>query len=174
MENGRLVFDGSIDDTLDRYMLNAKNSNQSRLIYEDDPHKEAQILEVQLKDESGQDAIEYFTDQDIYIHITINNRFQQDNARLNFSILDKFESLVFITRRALDFTGVKTWVVRIPRETLIANSYIVGLALDIPKVKLLDLPTTKMVLNIVNVSQEEFKDGDTENGIFKIPVKWEL
>ena len=31
-----------------------------------------------------------------------------------------------------------------------------------------------MNLNIVNIEQEEFKYGDADNGIFKIPVTWNL
>jgi len=92
---------------------------------------------------------------------------------LNFSILDKYENVFFINRRELDFTGIKTWVVKIPNECLIANNYMIGLALDVPKIKLLDLPTKKIGLNIVNIEQEELKDGDYENGIFKIPIEWE-
>ncbi|RZJ29393.1 MAG: ATP-binding cassette domain-containing protein [Flavobacterium sp.] len=174
LQNGQLAFDGTIDATLDMYMINSQNMNNSLLAFEPQPEKEAQVLSVELKDENGNDAMEYFTDQDIYVHITMFNRQTQENARLNFSILDKFENLVFITRRQLDFTGIKTWVVKIPKEMLIANTYLIGLALDIPKVKLFDYPNKKMVLNIVNVSQDEFKDGDIENGIFKIPVQWEI
>ena len=175
MENGRLKYDSNIDDALSKYLeLNSGEENSSKIIYEDHADKITQVLRAELKDENGNDVQEYFTDQDIYIHITLRNNFQQENARLNFSILDRYESLFFITRRRLDFTGLITWVVKIPRNTLIANSYIIGLALDIPKTKLLDFPQNKLSLNIINLQQEEFKDGDVENGIFKIPVVWEI
>ena len=126
------------------------------------------------KTQNKNKVIEYFTDQDIYIYIKIRNNFHQENARLNFSILDKYENLIFINRRSLDFIGINTWVVKVPKNNLIANSYIIGFALDIPKVKLLDFPQRMLKLNIVNIAQEEFKEGDVENGIFKIPVEWEM
>lgn len=175
MENGKVKYDGNIDDALSKYLeINSGEENSSKIIYEDDDSKATQVLKVELKDEYKNDVIEYFTDQDIYIHITLRNNFDQENARLNFSILDKYENLFFINRRVLDFIGVNTWIVKVPRDVLIANSYVVGFALDIPKVKLLDFPQRKLNLNIINLTQEEFKDGDVENGIFKIPVEWEI
>lgn len=175
MENGKVKYDGNIDDALSKYLeINSGEENTSKIIYEDDDSKATQVLKVELKDEYKNDVIEYFTDQDIYIHITLRNNFDQENARLNFSILDKYENLFFINRRVLDFIGVNTWIVKVPRNLLIANSYVVGFALDIPKVKLLDFPQRKLNLNIINLTQEEFKEGDVENGIFKIPVEWEI
>jgi lipopolysaccharide transport system ATP-binding protein len=175
LEHGKVKFDGNIDNALSKYLeLNAEEEETSTIIHEADESKDAQILKVELRDGNNNNVIEYFTDQDVYIHITIRNNFHQENVRLNFSILDKYENLIFINRRVLDFTGITTWIVKVPRNTLIANSYIIGLALDIPKVKVLDFPQRKLNLNIINLTQEEFKDGDVENGIFKIPVKWEI
>lgn len=174
MQNGQVKFRGNIEDTLETYLAtNNCQEEVSKLIYDLDETKDSQILKLELKDQNNNLVEEYFTDQDIYIHVTIQNKFIQENARLNFSILDKYESLIFINRRPLDFTGITTWVIKIPRNILIANTYVIGLTLDIPKVKLLDFPSQKLNLNIVNIAQEEFKDGDTENGIFKIPVEWQ-
>ena len=175
MELGKVKYDGNIDTALSRYLeINSAEENLCKIIYEEDTSKEAQILEVELRDKNNERMIEYFADQDIYIHITLRNNFYQENARLNFSILDKYENVIFINRRVLDFVGLIKWIVKIPGNSLIANSYMIGFALDIPKIKLLDLPQKKLNLNIINLIQEEFKEGDTENGIFKIPVKWEI
>lgn len=175
LQNGTLNFSGNIDATLDRYLIdNSGNGNSNGLIYDIDDTKEAQILSVELKDEEGKSCIEYFTDKDIYVSITIKNHSTSDNIRLNFSLLDKYENVFFINRRDLNFKGVTTWEIKIPKNNLIANSYLIGLAIDIPKIKLFDLPLQKLSLNIVNKEQEELKDGDSENGIFKIPVEWKM
>nr|WP_315198990.1 ABC transporter ATP-binding protein [uncultured Flavobacterium sp.] len=175
MENGKVKYDGNIDNALSKYLeINSRDENVSKIIYEDDVDKVTQVLKVELKDMNKNNVIEYFTDQDIYIHITLRNTIHQENARLNFSILDKYENLIFINRRVLDFIGTSTWIVKVPRNVLIANSYIICFALDIPRVKLLDFPQRKLNLNIINLAQEEFKDGDVENGIFKIPVEWKI
>jgi lipopolysaccharide transport system ATP-binding protein len=174
LENGKVKFDGGIDDALSKYLeISSDVEDISAIIYEEDDSKIAQVLEVELRDENKKNVIEYFTDQDIYIRITLRNNFYQENLRLNFSILDKYENLIFINRKMLDFTGLNTMVVKVPRNTLIANSYIIGFSLDIPKLKLLDFPQRKLNLNIINLAQEEFKEGDVDNGIFKIPVVWE-
>ena len=175
LENGKVKYDGTIDGALSKYLvINDVEESTSTIIYEVDIVKDTQVLSVELRDENKNKVIEYFTDQDIYIYIKIRNNFDQENARLNFSILDKYENLIFINRRTLDFVGINTWVVKVPHDALIANSYIICFALDIPKVKLLDFPQRKLNLNIINLTQEEFKDGDVENGIFKIPVEWEI
>ena len=102
----------------------------------------------------------------------LKNTLLNQGARLNFSILDKFENVIFINRKDLDFIGTIEWIVQIPSDTIIANQYKIGLALDIPKVRVLDFPSEKINLSIVNIAQDEFKYGDTENGIFKMPIQW--
>jgi lipopolysaccharide transport system ATP-binding protein len=175
LQNGNLIHKGNITSTLHNYLKNYTNDNsRSKLIFEINELKEAQILKVELKDDLDAPVIDYVSNQDIFVKITILNKCKNENARLNFSILDKYENVIFITRRNLDFQDIKTWIVKVPKNTLIANSYIIGLALDIPKIKLLDFPENKLQLNIINIAQEEFKDGDTENGIFKIPVEWKM
>lgn len=175
MEHGKIKFVGDIDQTLTKYLeTNSEDENTCKIVYKEDKNKEAQILQVELQDENKNLVTEFFTDKDIYISILLRNDFFQENARLNFSILDKYENVIFINRRTLDFVGTKNWIVKIPKDMLIANSYIVGFALDIPKIKLFDLPQNKLILNVINLEQEEFKEGDVENGIFKIPVVWEI
>ena len=173
LHHGQLIHDGNIDTTLDSYLLNySSNEKQSELNFEEDENKEAQILKVALKDKEANDVIEFYSNQEICVHITLKNTLLNQRVRLNFSILDKFENVIFINRKDLDFTGITEWVVQIPSDTIIANQYKIGLALDIFNVKLLDFPSEKLTLSIVNIGQDEFKYGDVENGIFKMPIEW--
>lgn len=173
LHHGQLIHDGNIDTTLDSYLLNySLNGKQSTISYDVDESKEAQILKVALKDKEGNDVIEFYSNQEICVHITLKNTLLNQGVRLNFSILDKFENVIFINRKDLDFTGTIEWVIQIPSDTIIANQYKIGLALDIPKVRVLDFPSEKINLSIVNIAQDEFKYGDTENGIFKMPIQW--
>ncbi|HLO73758.1 MAG TPA: ABC transporter ATP-binding protein [Flavobacterium sp.] len=173
LHHGQLIHDGNIDTTLDSYLLNySSNEKQSELNFHEDETKEAQILSVALKDKEGKNVIEFYSNQEICVHITLKNTLLSKGVRLNFSLLDKFENVIFINRKDLDFTGISEWLVQIPSDTIIANQYKIGLALDIPKVKVLDYPTEKINLSIVNIAQDEFKYGDTENGVFKMPVIW--
>lgn len=173
LHHGQLIHDGNIDATLDSYLLNySSKEKQSELNFEEVENKEAQILKVALKDKEGNDVVEFYSNQEIYVHITLKNTLLNQGVRLNFSILDKFENVIFINRKDLDFTGITEWVVQIPSDTIIANQYKIGLAIDIPKVKLLDFPSEKINLSIVNIAQDEFKYGDSENGIFKMPIQW--
>jgi lipopolysaccharide transport system ATP-binding protein len=173
MNNGTIAFMGNIDQTLEYYLSsNLKFGNQSRMTYEKDLKKQAQVLQIMLKDENDEQREEFFTNQSINIHITVFNTIVDNNLRLNFSILDKFENLLFINRKKIDFQGTRELIIKIPKDILIANHYFIGLAIDVPKVKLYDLPTDKVRLNIINVNQEEFNQGDIENGIFKMLIQW--
>ena len=175
LHHGSLIHEGLIDSTLNAYVKNyLASESDSKIIYDFDETKEAQILKVELKDENDNAVIEYLASQDLYIHITLSNKCLNDTARLNFSILDKYENVVFINRRTLDFKGTTKWIVKIPQNVLIANNYLIGLALDVPGVRVLDFPEKKLTLSIINIAQEEFKEGDVENGIFKIPIEWKM
>ena len=173
MENGFVKFQGKIEDALDNYLeYNNEFEDSSILKFNDDIKKSSKILQIEFKDEKLNNVAEFFDYQDVYVYVTIRNDFEQKNARLNFSLFDKFENLIFINRRELDFIGVKTWILKIKKNDLIANTYLIGLALDIPAVEVLDFPDAKITLNIINIEQEEFKSGDKDNGIIKAPVVW--
>ena len=173
LHNGEIKQNGDIDSVLKSYLTHYSDSEtDSSLDFPIDKNKKAQILKVELKNAAGNKVQEYFSNQNIFIEITIKNEQNNASARLNFSILDKFENVIFITRRNLNFKGEIKWTLQIPSDTLIANLYRIGLALDIPKIKVLDFPQEKLNLNILNIEQEEFKYGDIENGIFKMPIKW--
>jgi len=172
LQNGQMYFAGGINETLDNYLSIYTTSEESgTLIFEKDLTKDAQVLEVSLKNENGNKVVEYISDQDIYIHLKIYNS-KVDGKRLNFSILDKYENVISINRNMLDFQGVKSVIVKVPGNTLIANIYTIGLAIDIPKIRIIDFPKEKLRLHVLNVGQEEFKFGDTENGIISMPIQW--
>ena len=173
LENGLIKHSGDLEDSLTYYLRNNSIDDElSEIQFEEDKNKKSQILEVSIKDSEDNAVTEFFTDQEIFIHLKLKNDFLEDNLRLNFSILDKFENVIFIKRRDINFVGITTWIIKIPKDVLIANNYIIGLAIDVPKVKLLDFPAKKMNLKIVDIGQEEFKKGDVENGFFKIPMEW--
>lgn len=173
LHNGKVSYSGIVDYTLEAYLkINLNNSIFTKLNFVEDNSKLAQILTVELKDEKGINVSEYFSDKDIFVHITLKNTILNQGARLNFSILDKFDNVLFINRKDLTFEGITCWIVKLQRDFLIANTYSIGLAIDIPKIKVLDFPTEKLNLNIINISQDEFKYGDVENGLFKMPIQW--
>ena len=173
LNNGKVSYSGTVGNTLEAYLkINLVNSNFTKLNFVEDNSKSAQILSVELKDENGLNVSEYFSDKDIYIYITLKNNVLNQGARLNFSILDKFDNVLFINRKDLTFDGITCWIVKLPSDFLISNTYSIGLVIDIPKIKVLDLPKDKLNLNIINISQDEFKYGDVENGLFKMPIQW--
>lgn len=172
LQNGQMHFVGGIDETLDKYLSIYTTSEESgSLIFERDLKKEAQVLEVSLKDENGMRVVEYTSNHNIIIHIKLYNNVI-DGKRLNFSILDKYENVLTIYRKDLTFVGFKIIKIIIPNNILIANSYRIGLAIDIPNVRIIDMPKEKLKLNIINIGQEEFKYGDNENGIISIPLEY--
>ena len=72
----------------------------------------------------------------------------------------------------MPFEGIHEILIKIKKDILIANNYKIGLAIDIPNVKIIDIPEEKVTLSIVNLKQEQFKNGDVDNGVFSLPVEY--
>lgn len=173
LHHGQLIHDGSTDEALNVYLNSYSNNREnSEFIFPIDTNKSAQVTKIELKDINEGLVKEYFTNQSIFVHITIANFDRKQNLRLNFSIQDKFENVIFVDRKEIDFDGERTLIVEIPKNALIANLYKLGFALDIPKIKVIDLIEERINLNIINIEQDTLRFGDSENGIIKLPTQW--
>lgn len=171
LETGKLIADDNIKTVLDRYIIN-KEDQEAKISYLDDVKKEAKILEVCLVNENQNIVHEFFSNQNIYIKLKIRNDSKNPATRLNFSILDKFDSVLAISRTPMPFAGIHEILIKIEKDILIANTYKIGLAIDIPNVKIIDIPEEKVTLSIVNLGQEQFENGDIDNGLFSIPIEY--
>lgn len=173
LHHGKLLEQEYVGEVLNSY-INLSSPEGASLDFSDDESLEAQILSAKLCDAKGNLQAEFYTSEDVFLDIKIRNSCSDPKARLNFSISDRFDNLLAIERRNLSSIGILNFRITIPKDSLIANNYLIGFAIDIPKKRVLHFPQEKLGLSILNLEQEQFIDGDTDNGIIKLPILWEM
>ncbi|WP_312767451.1 ABC transporter ATP-binding protein [Epilithonimonas sp.] len=171
LKHGNLEDQGPINKIMESYIINELTPNSS-FFYQEDPHKKAQIQNVKIYNNKNTETSEFGHDDDINVDISFINRNAKNGVRVNIAILDKFENVIFITRKILYQAGENSFTLKIEGEKLIPNIYILSVALDSPGVELFDAIKGGLQLSIVETGHENFLTGDTDNGIITPPVIW--
>jgi lipopolysaccharide transport system ATP-binding protein len=137
-----------------------------------DDNKKAQIKNIFIR--NGKDVIttDFMSNHDIYIEIIVINKVRKNKLRLNLSLLDRYENIIFIDRRIIDFQGEKSMKYRIGNGFLVSGTYFIGLAIDEPNVEIYDMPAKKMPITILDLQNNQLIQGDTDNGIILLPIEY--
>lgn len=171
MKNGQLADQGSINRVLENYIIHELSPN-SEFKYIEDLSKKAQIHNVKIFNNRNIETMEFSHTDDININIDYVNRSVDKGIRVNIAILDKFENVIFITRKTFDNMHENSLSIQIEGYKLIPNTYILSVALDTPGVELYDYIKGGIQISIVETGHENFLTGDTDNGIIHPPVIW--
>jgi lipopolysaccharide transport system ATP-binding protein len=173
MESGCVSFSGNIENTLDRYLdLNRSNlESKSNIVFFNDKSKKSEIKQVFLKNSSGILTNEFLLNEDIIVEIIVWNS-SEDKVRFNLSILDKFENIFFIERKVIQFAGERVIRFKLSHGFLVPNNYLMGFAIDIPNVEIIDISEKKMTFSILDLSENKFRNSDAENGVIYIPTEF--
>ncbi|MGG5208970.1 ABC transporter ATP-binding protein [Chryseobacterium sp. MIQD13] len=171
MKNGQLADQGGINKVLENYIIHELSPN-SEFKYIEDLSKKAQIHNVKIFNSKNIETMEFSHTDDININIDYINRSVDKGVRINIAILDKFENVIFITRKTFYDMHENSLSVQIEGNKLIPNTYILSVALDTPGVELYDYIKGGIQLSIVETGHENFLTGDTDNGIIHPPVIW--
>lgn len=171
MKNGLLADQGGINKVLENYIINELSPN-SEFKYIEDLSKKAQIHNIKISNSRNIETREFSHTDDININIDYINRSVEKGVRINIAILDKFENVIFITRKTFDDMHENSLSIQIEGNKLIPNTYILSVALDTPGVELYDYIKGGIQISIVETGHENFLTGDTDNGIIHPPVIW--
>ncbi|MGK6342204.1 ABC transporter ATP-binding protein [Chryseobacterium sp. DT-3] len=171
MKNGQLADQGSINKVLENYIIHELSPN-SEFKYIEDLSKKAQIHNVKIFNSKNIETMEFSHTDNININIDYVNRSVDKGIRVNIAILDKFENVIFITRKTFGDMHENSLSIQIEGYKLIPNTYILSVALDTPGVELYDYIKGGVQINIVETGHENFLTGDTDNGIIHPPVIW--
>ncbi|KPH11460.1 polysaccharide ABC transporter ATP-binding protein [Chryseobacterium sp. ERMR1:04] len=173
MRLGQVSDQGNINKVLESYILN-ELSPSTEFAYIEDLNKKAQIQHVRIYNNKNIETTEFSHTDDICVDISFENRNVKSGIRVNIAVLDKFENVIFITRKIFKNIGENKFSIKIEGNTLIPNTYIFSVALDTPSVELYDLIKGGVQLSIIETGHDNFITGDTENGIITPPVIWDL
>jgi lipopolysaccharide transport system ATP-binding protein len=171
MKNGQLTDQGSINKVMENYIIHELSPN-SEFRYIEDLSKKAQIHNVKIFNSKNIETMEFSHTDDININIDYINRSVNKGIRVNIAILDKFENVIFITRKTFGDMHENSLSIQIEGYKLIPNTYILSVALDTPGVELYDYIKGGVQISIVETGHENFLTGDTDNGIIHPPVIW--
>ena len=93
--------------------------------------------------------------------------------RCNLALWDNLDQLLFVERIEIASSeNFQTFTALIPGNKLIPNRFKIGLALDIPGVKLYDVTSEHLHFDIIDTGSTSGKYGDKENGIIVSHIKW--
>ncbi|PRB06856.1 ABC transporter ATP-binding protein [Chryseobacterium sp. MYb7] len=171
LKNGQVAHQGDINSVLENYIINELSPN-IEFSYIEDLSKKAQIQKVRIYNNKSEDTTEFGHSEDIKLDISFVNRSVNKGIRVNIAILDKFENVIFVTRKVFEDKNENNFTVKIEGGKLIPNTYVLSVAIDTPSVELYDIINGGIQLNIIETGHENFLTGDTDNGIITPPVIW--
>ncbi len=171
MKNGQVAHRGDINSVLENYIINELSPN-IEFEYIEDISKKAQIQKVRVYNDKSVETTEFGHNEDINIDLTFIKRSVSAGIRVNIAVLDKFENVIFITRKVFDAKNENNFTIKIEGGKLIPNTYVLSVAIDTPSVELYDIIKGGIQLNIIETGHENFLAGDTDNGIITPPVIW--
>ncbi|REC48989.1 ABC transporter ATP-binding protein [Chryseobacterium pennipullorum] len=171
LKNGQVAHRGDINSVLENYIINELSPN-SEFRYIEDLNKKAQIRKVKVYNNNGVETTEFGHSDDINLDISFINREVKGGIRVNIAVLDKFENVIFVTRKVFEEKNENNFTIKIEGGKLIPNTYMLSVAIDTPAVELYDIIKGGIQLNIIETGHENFLTGDTENGIITPPVLW--
>jgi lipopolysaccharide transport system ATP-binding protein len=172
--DGSLSFSGDINQTLLNYLdQNRKNHLANGVIdFIQDDNKRAQVKQIIVKNHKDVITTDFMSNQDIYIDIKVFNNIYKNKLRINLSVLDIHENIIFVDRRIIDFQGEQILKYRIGNGYLVSGGYLIGVAIDEPNVDVYDLPEKKMLISILDLQNNQLNHGDRDNGIILLPIEY--
>lgn len=135
MKHGNIVDQGGVNKIMENYIINELSPN-SEFKYIEDLSKKAQIHNIKISNNKHIETTEFSHIDDINITIDYINRSVDKGVRINIAILDKFENVIFITRKRFEDMHENSLSLQIEGNRLIPNTYILSVALDTPGVEL--------------------------------------
>lgn len=169
LKQGMLHEQGSMSKILESYIITELSPNNV-FKYIEDLKKKIQLENIRVYNNKNINTSEFNHVEDINIDFSFIKRMSKINVvRVNIAILDKFENVIFISRKN---TQEDNFTIKIEGGILIPNTYILSIAIDNPRVELYDYIDGGLQISIVETGHENFVSGDSDNGIILPPIKW--
>ena len=174
MIKGMVETFGKVDYVLDEYIrqgIQTNNKYQSSDISE----KTIQILGAEIVNAYGEMANEFASGDVTFLRLYVKNISSENNVRYNISLLDKMDRLISVDSNFVrPNQGYTSYEIAIPSKSLTPNTYKIGLSIDIPAVRTIEILTDNLSFEIVNINSEVGKRADTEYGILLPDFQWKI
>ncbi len=183
MQQGRIVFDGSIDDTINYYLKeeNQKFKEKGGIEWKD-PKERPGSEDFQLKkvftSTNREDFKSVFSNEDkIFICVETEVLNELRNMRLNFRLLDKNDVVVFTSsshsnEKSIKETGLYQYTMKIPANLLNHGTYFIELQAGMPGVKQILLNTKVLSFDIEKLTDSGTTHSTILPGVIAPTIEW--
>ena len=160
LDNGRVVFSGSINKAIEHYL-----SMDSVMIpsYTPNHPQNIQVSSIRIMDDNGLVTPKFLSSQSVIVEVVSHNS-EKKIIRGNFSICNSIGIEIFVNRFQVP-EGEHLFRFTIPAYTLLAGTYKINVALDSYGVAVYDIVTDLLCFEISDLDSEYSEIGDIENGI---------
>ena len=148
MKNGTIDFQGTIRDTVDRYLINIDRMSVFEVIKESGMY----IKSVRLAKEDGTSLYSFPFDKEIFIEWIIQNNEFENGATLGFNISTTEDIIIFSKNFEFDSITLNSisFRIKIPANLLMPGVYKFNTAIHIPNVRIIDHVFDKIGFEIVD------------------------
>jgi lipopolysaccharide transport system ATP-binding protein len=175
MRNGTVVYDGNIDSTIDQYLNSASVNSDQVFKSASDPNKSTQILLAKICNRDGHECQTFGHDEDAYLELRLKNIQPKKGLRCCVGLFDMMETLILIDKQDITETGEEiVYKIKFPGNYLVPNTFKVSIAIDIPKIELIDALSDFLSFTIEDLGTDVGKYGDKNNGLVYPNMRWEV
>ena len=172
MNMGRVEFAGNMDKVVNEY-INSGNTGVKVYTAEEVDDKPIQILSASIVDSDGVAKLEFASAEPIFIKFTVKNLSKDRDVRYNIALFDVLDRVIMVDSHYVEaHNGYKSFLVSIPGDLLTPTQFKVGLSIDIPSVKLIELMPERFNFEIVNRGSKIGSRGDSDYGFLAPKFNW--
>jgi len=180
LSGGQTVYQGSIEDAIDKYVSGISTSVAHRVTYDIDPIKPISILEVEVES-PGKHYGEAWDISDP-ITLTIKYHVKFDIKGVNISVALSREGVVLFRTWDIDDNidllrlrkaGNYSARISLPQNVLNSGIYTIYIAAGQPGIGAIIQYPDCLIFELDNLKNDSSQKSYSRGGIFRFPIKWE-
>ncbi len=169
--NGAQAFQGSITETIDKYLDSSTKTREAKYIGKEQPGSKAFINEVSLFDKTGELRNNFLSSEEVTIRIKYNINIKTPNARMVMQLITANGETAFASTNAVNDAN-KEIEVTIPSNLLNGTSYFIRLHIGQPNIGYLTIPEEYIGFSIETVGQHGSKIVEKWPGVVAPQLTW--
>lgn len=181
LENGKVFFDGNIDEVIEMYLKkeNENISSVGKYVANEDDGGEFTLNTVELINSKDKVTSMFLSEENITVKINYTLNQACKNLRINLKVLTSNETVVFTTSshdadRTDQLSGAYTATLLLPKNFFNKGKYKIVLNSGMPNVKVLFSPKTIMDFNIEKLTSSGSKSNAVFPGVSAPIIDWDV
>lgn len=177
LEKGKVVFEGNIHSSIEYYLQSNKNEDHTGL-YVNEALAGSGFVSISVVDKNNHIKTQFEFDDPIFISVKIKVAERYLKAYLTFTVLDKNESIIFISEinlaTKIEVAGVYQFVVEIPKKLLLPNKFKLTFGMHIPNIEMIDHLEKCVSFEILETGSKFYIYGGLDCGYVSVDCNWNL